>query len=278
MENNERLKQIVSNLQILTDLTNSMADSEMYPVSFFSQSFDLIQKIQTDIHILEANQVEMFATQMKKHQALILSIHQQMRNIAPEKEKQEKKFAPPVIEDPNKVPSSEAEANKPVTEKEISKQIIETVTEPSDISDQKTKPAEKPEKQPEKPAAEIPAQKVKPIEDAIIRPTDPISATKETEASTIPQQAEVSTPHSINDLIEKKKLSDLRKAFSLNDRFLYRRELFGGSEDAMNKVIAILNTKASFKDSVDFLEEKMHWDFSNPTVKNFVKILEIRFL
>ena len=280
MENNERLKQIVSNLQILTDLTNSMTDSEMYPVSFFSQSFDLIQKIQTDIHTLEANQVEMFATQMKKHQALILSIHQQMRNIVPEKEKREKKSAPPVIEEYNKVSERETEANIPVAEKEISEQITETVTEPIDVPVQTTTLAEEPEKQPEKPITEIPVQKVKPIEDAIIRPTEPIPATKETEAGTIalPRQEAASAPRSVNDLIEKKKLSDLRKAFSLNDRFLYRRELFGGSEDAMNKVIAILNTKASFKDSVDFLEEKMHWDFSNPTVKNFVKILEIRFL
>ena len=247
MENNERLKQIVSNLQILIDLTNSMTDSEMYPVSFFSQAFDLMQKVQTDIHVLEANQVDMFATQMKKHQALILSIHQQMRNIVPEKEKMDKKPDKP-----------------PVTEVPVST----------------TKPAEEPVKQPDKPATEAPVQKVKPIEDAIIRPSTPASITKETEVNvpTPPSQVAANAPRSVNDLIEKKKLSDLRKAFSLNDRFLYRRELFGGSEDAMNKVIAILNNKATFTESVDFLEEKLHWDFSNPTVKNFVKILEIRFL
>ena len=84
MANNDKLRKIISNLQILSDLSNSMIDSEMYPVSFFSQTFDLIQKIQSDIHTLEADQVELFASQMKKHQALILSIHQQMRNISPE--------------------------------------------------------------------------------------------------------------------------------------------------------------------------------------------------
>ena len=300
MENNERLKQIVSNLQILTDLTNSMTDSEMYPVSFFSQSFDLIQKIQTDIHILEANQVETFATQMKKHQALILSIHQQMRNIAPEKEQQEKKPAPPIIEDSIKVPVKEAEV-KPVTEKEITEAVIEPskevptvekisvptnkpVVRPakpvSEVSTQTVKPKDEPEKQPAKPVSEVSTQRVKPIEDTIIHPLNPEPSTKETVESAItpPTQSVVNAPRSVNDLIEKKKLSDLRKAFSLNDRFLYRRELFGGSEEAMNKVIAILNNKASFSESVAFLDEKLHWDFSNPTVKSFVKILEIRFL
>ena len=93
-----------------------------------------------------------------------------------------------------------------------------------------------------------------------------------------PAHTEVSAPRSVNDLIEKNKLSDLRKAFSLNDRFLYRRELFGGSEEAMNKVVAILNNKETFKESIEFLEEKLHWDFSDPAVKGFVKILEVRFL
>ena len=301
MENNERLKQIVSNLQILTDLTNSMTDSEMYPVSFFSQAFDLIQKIQADIHTLEANQVEMFATQMKKHQALILSIHQQMRNIVPEKEQQVQKPAPPIIEDSIKVPVKEAEVNKPVTEKEIT----EAVTEPSEevpaaekisvpankpaakpaipvseVPAQTEKPTEEPVKQPDEPITKVSTQTVKPIEGPIIHPSNPEPDTTETveNAITPPPPSVVNAPRSVNDLIEKKKLSDLRKAFSLNDRFLYRRELFGGSEEAMNKVIAILNNKVSFSESVAFLEEKLHWDFSSPTVKSFVKILEIRFL
>ena len=290
MENNEILKQIVSNLQILTDLTNSMTNSEMYPVSFFSQSFDLIQKIQTDIHILEANQVEMFAMQMKKHQALILSIHQQMRNIVPEKEKMEKKPDIPVTEVPvqTTMPAEEPikQPDEPVTEvpPQTTKPIEEPIMQPeesvTEVPVQTTMPTEEPLAQPDEPETEVTAQIVKPIEDAIIRPSNPASITKETEVSAPPPPPQVPTsvPLSINDLIEKKKLSDLRKAFSLNDRFLYRRELFGGSEDAMNKVIAILNNKATFKESVDFLEEKLHWDFSNPIVKNFIKILEIRFL
>jgi hypothetical protein len=83
---------------------------------------------------------------------------------------------------------------------------------------------------------------------------------------------------SLNDAMEKRILSDLRRAFNVNDRFRNRRELFRGNEEVMNKVIAILNNKESYKDSIQFLEEKLHWDFSNPTVKDFIKVLEIRFL
>lgn len=348
MANNDKLKQIISNLQVLTDLTNSMIDSEMYPVSFFSQAFDLIQKIQSDVHTLEADQVELFAAQMKKHQTLILSIHQQMRNISPDvpeqkpitpvntvrpdnsqkpainqttnkssdtpeqKESKSKKTSflgrlgihPPsqsaapskkqtempassvnkekptsvTIEEPIKVPVKKPvpPANKSTTET-----VVEKKTEKSAPVNPQTSQNKETEKKPvvAPPVTTPPAKKnMQPTGVGIGTET-----TNQTEKSTEvkkpkPTPTEVNTVPSLKEVIEKKKLSDLRKAFSLNDRFLYRRELFGGSEEAMNKVIAILNSKESFKESVDFLDEKLHWDFSDPTVKDFVKILEIRFL
>ena len=82
----------------------------------------------------------------------------------------------------------------------------------------------------------------------------------------------------INEVIEKKKMSDLRKAFNLNERYRYRKDLFGGSEEAMNKVITILNNRQSLDECIQFLEQKLHWDFNDPTVKDFIKILEMRFL
>ncbi|MDR2472870.1 MAG: hypothetical protein LBD53_04790, partial [Tannerella sp.] len=82
MTNNEKLNQIISNVQALNALASSMTNAEIYPVSFFSKAFDLLQKIQSDVHTLEAGQVEMFETQMKKHRELILSIHRQTMNIA----------------------------------------------------------------------------------------------------------------------------------------------------------------------------------------------------
>ena len=81
----------------------------------------------------------------------------------------------------------------------------------------------------------------------------------------------------MNDRIEKKKIADLRRAFSLNDRFRYRKELFKGSDENMNNAITTLNNTTTLKDSLAFLEQKLQWDFDNPTVKDFVKILETRF-
>ena len=297
MANNDRLKQIISNLQILTNLTNSMTDSEMYPVSFFSQAFDLIQKIQSDIHSLEADQVELFAAQMKKHQALILSIHQQMRNISQDTQEQKtatsvkpeepaipvdslqqpneenneenavvvaenetKKPTPTIIEDPIKVPTDKATVSQPAQEH------LPEEAEPS------LSIAENTDTTPEIPS---------PDKNAKTPAATKTTEVKETKAAntpvTIAETKEANAPKSLNDTMEKNKLSDLRKAFNLNDRFRYRKELFGGNEELMYKVIATLNNKKTYKESITFIEEKLHWDFSNQTVKDFVKALELRF-
>jgi hypothetical protein len=239
MANNDKLKQLISNLQNLTDLAVGMKDSDLYPVSFFSKVFDLIQKIQKGFHTLEADQVEMFASQMKKHQDLITSIHRQMRNI-------------------ENIPESGTsfEAPKPVTLPE----------------------------QPAEPVKEyITPQKA----DAGVVESDSIKVEKPPKAPIFNQiidRETVSAPdisHQLlllNDAVKKNKLSDLRKAFSLNDRFLYQRKLFEGRQDVMDKVISDINSHRSLKESLSYLEEKLHWDFSDPTVNDFIKKLEIRFL
>ena len=347
MANNDKLRQIISNLQILSDLSSGMIDSEMYPVSFFSQAFDLIQKIQSDIQTLEADQVELFASQMKKHQALILSIHQQMRNISADS--QEQKPAPKIVKtQTTNTPANESQ--KPVIENTIQqeqanpnqkaespkktsffsrlglykddkeKKAVNNVDEnirPTDVP-QKNKPVTPPptiienpisvpevkdepelEQEIEKSEIKIPEKAVSDQDERIhthtpandvIQPSRPAPSQTSIEKNEPTELLQKKTANdnyaekvangnkSLNDAIEKNKLSDLRKAFSLNDRFRYRKELFAGNEEVMNKVITILNNKTSFKDSMTFLEDKLHWDFSNPIVKDFVKVLELRFL
>ncbi|MDR1524497.1 MAG: hypothetical protein LBS79_04430 [Tannerella sp.] len=356
-----------------------MKDSEIYPVSFFSQAFDLMQKIQSDFHTLEADQVEMFASQMKKHEALILSIHRQMRNIG--ENNGEKKFqdetleqkTPPVATTGASAPvTGQRPGGVTVTEKENvagqnndAPKKIPFLNRLNILKDNAAKETEKPHNEtlydappetetppvkqmhdvPGKPvnsimddSAELPADRpptakrpIRPVPtaermaaqnpergvSATFRPSRPTVSEAEKSTITIPTTAkenaawtpvwppagkgmagvqktaepqtqnvsasagvppERSAAPSLNDAIEKRILSDLRRAFNVNDRFRYRRELFGGNEEIMNKVIVILNSKESYKDSIRFLEEKLHWDFSNPIVKDFIKVLEIRFL
>jgi hypothetical protein len=82
---------------------------------------------------------------------------------------------------------------------------------------------------------------------------------------------------SLNDVLEKKNLSDIRKALSLNDRFYFRKELFAGDEAKMNKVLTDLNDIHSYEESIAYLNEKLNWDAENTTVAEFIKLIEKRF-
>jgi hypothetical protein len=81
----------------------------------------------------------------------------------------------------------------------------------------------------------------------------------------------------LNETIEKNRLADLRKAFTLNDRFRFCRELFGKDESLMNQTIAELNVKDSYEASVACLKERFNWNFEDGTVAEFVSVLEKRF-
>lgn len=82
---------------------------------------------------------------------------------------------------------------------------------------------------------------------------------------------------SLNEMLEKRNLSDFRKAFSLNDRFRFRRELFGGSEDRMNSAINELNKLSSLEESLSYLKNDLNWNTEEAPVADFIKLLEKRF-
>ena len=379
MAYNDRLKEIISNVQLLRELADSVIDSEMYPVSFFSRAYDLIQKLQSNFHTMEAEQVDIFAEQLKNHQALIFSIHQQMHNFSTQtpsilpadnpqdqpEDLQNLNFPQIANESPipPELPSMQPEQPPvqpelppiqpelpPVQPEQSPVQPEQPPVQPEQLPVQPEQPPVQPEKMQdpisstaevqERPARPTPAgataipparpvppvapqerptkpvpvgavatpqaRPVRPIppEAPVARPVRPVPAAATGTQSQDPASigipsflssigADISAEqnssinqsfnHSpsdeptINDAIEKQKVSDLRKAFSLNDRFRYRKELFNGSEEAMNKVIAILNDKPSFDESIGFLDQKLHWDLNDPTVKDFIKILELRF-
>jgi hypothetical protein len=285
-----------------------MKDAELFPVSFFSNAFDLIQKVQNDFHTLEADQVEMFASQMKKHQDLITSIHQQVRTIESisEAKKPDEAYRPttitpeqprppiadyiiPQYTDNMTVKSDNTRIEKPRKpsifsriagkeemphEAEV-KETLKQIETPKPVEKEPVPPVEiKENSAPISTPIIIPQKTV----ENIITPTAETPPTPPVIVAEIKEEPVTVQHLSVNENIEKNKLSDLRKAFNLNDRFRYQRELFGGREDVMSRVIAELNNKSSYRESIAYLEDELHWDISDLTVKDFMKKLELRFL
>lgn len=69
---------------------------------------------------------------------------------------------------------------------------------------------------------------------------------------------------------------DLRKAFTINDRFRFRRELFGGDDKAMMDVIARLSESQTFADAQAYLDT-LAWDADNEAVGEFKEIVSTFF-
>ena len=91
------------------------------------------------------------------------------------------------------------------------------------------------------------------------------------------QPATNSPTSSLNDLLERKNLSDFRKAFNLNDRFRFKRELFGGSEALMNQVITDLNEIKSYEESMAYINKVLNRSGEETAMADFLQLIEKRF-
>ena len=223
MANKEKIDYLLLDIKELETLIAGMRDAEVYPVSFFSQTFNLTHKILNDLHSLETAQIEMLRKQMEAHQALIQSLPNPVATAAPAPE----------------------EYKTEVKEEPVAEPVI------------------------------VPEPKMEPVQEVIIEKTEIV-----TEQSEPPHKSVTSEKQNVflSDILEKKNLSDFRKAFSLNDRFRFRRELFGGNEEKMNKAITDLNDIHSYEESVTYLNNELKWNIEDEAVADFIKLLEKRFL
>lgn len=71
--------------------------------------------------------------------------------------------------------------------------------------------------------------------------------------------------------------NDLRRAFTINDRFRFRRELFGNSDSEMTDTINMVSAMNSFGEAEEYFYDDLGWDKSADEVKDFMLIIERHF-
>lgn len=64
------------------------------------------------------------------------------------------------------------------------------------------------------------------------------------------------------------------RAFTLNDRFRFCRELFGGNSEDFTDTINVIAQLPSFADAEDYLYTDLMWNREDPNVKDFMAILK----
>ena len=80
----------------------------------------------------------------------------------------------------------------------------------------------------------------------------------------------------LNDVLNKQLAVDLRNIISLNDRFRFQKDLFGGDSNLMNDTLNQLNSLESADDIFKYLNSRFDWNWEEEPASDFKAILEKR--
>ena len=69
----------------------------------------------------------------------------------------------------------------------------------------------------------------------------------------------------------------LRQLFTINDKFLYRRELFGNSDTEFTDTINLVSAMSNFAEAQDYFFGDLEWDTENEEVVDFMSVIEKYF-
>lgn len=118
--------------------------------------------------------------------------------------------------------------------------------------------------EPEPEAAPEPATKEVIVAETVVTPTPVVAPTP------APKPA-------IAAAAPAKTVNDLRKIFTVNDKFLFKRELFGGNSQDFDDTLELLQSMDSYHEAAEYLLEDLAWDPESQTVINFLASIESYF-
>lgn len=166
----------------------------------------------------------------------------------------------------------------------------EPVVEPEDVLEAELEAEPEPEIEPEIEAEpEIEVEPEPELEEELEAEPEPeiepeVEAEPEIEEEPEPEiikNVDETAPEAIITLDEafiRNKAKDLKSAFSLNDTFRFRRELFGNSAADMNDAIDLVNAMNSYEEAEDYFINDLGWDAESDEVGEFMEIIRNHFI
>ena len=146
---------------------------------------------------------------------------------------------------------------EPVVAPEPSVVQSEPAPEPTPVSEPESTPVSEPE----------PVEAPTPAPEEV----EPEAETEEFEPDPDDQ------PLTLDEALQRDMTKDLRQAFSLNDRYRYRRELFGNSDSVMNETLNLIEAMHSFDEAEDYFYNDLQWEHDSPEVADFMVIIKNHF-
>ena len=148
---------------------------------------------------------------------------------------------------------------EPVVAPEPSVVQPEPATEPTPVSEPEPTPVDEPEPEPVEAPTPAPEE------------VEPEAESEEFEPDPDDQ------PLTLDEALQRDMTKDLRQAFSLNDRYRYRRELFGNSDSVMNETLNLIEAMHSFDEAEDYFYNDLQWEHDSPEVADFMVIIKNHF-
>lgn len=172
-------------------------------------------------------------------------------------------------------PTHETSLETPASEKIVND--IESVTvekEPEDISGQ-TFPGSMNDGELESAVKSV-MEMLKTIQESPeVTPAEEVEAEKEEQLEEEQQQLEIEVEKTV--VAEVKPLPKANFKFSLNDKYIFRRELFNFSDEEMQEALEVAADMTTIEDLEDYFYNDLCWDPENPTVKEFMSVVTARF-
>ncbi len=75
-----------------------------------------------------------------------------------------------------------------------------------------------------------------------------------------------------------KPIKDISSAISLNDKFLYIKELFNNDGNLYKQTIEVLNNSGDFNNAIKYIDEHFQWDFSDFQVQKILELVHRRYM
>lgn len=80
-------------------------------------------------------------------------------------------------------------------------------------------------------------------------------------------------PMRVDEKLQRTLSRDLRRAFSLNDRFRFRRELFHGNDALMDDALRRVEGMSAYAEAEHYFVNDLGWDADNPDAADFLTII-----
>lgn len=122
------------------------------------------------------------------------------------------------------------------------------------------------------------------VVETLTRIGDSVEPVAQTEDAAEPAVLEEDAPETVAQVEEVRSYAKApgaeprgRLVFSINDRYRFKKELFGGSDAEFNTTLALVASMESYDEAEDYFLGELQWDQRKPEVNDFLEIIKRYF-